>query len=71
MFDFVGTSQFLGIALWVAIVTIHFHLVQTGLFLGNIVFPILGILGNKLAPMINCPVKGPRLVKLDPGVYKG
>ena len=44
------------IAIRVAMVTMHFNIAQTGLFLGNIVFRILGIPGNKLAPMKNCPV---------------
>ena len=56
MIDFVRTTPFLGIALRAAMVTMHFHIAQTGLFFGNIVFRILGIPGNKLAPMKNCPV---------------
>ena len=47
MIDFVGTPPFLGIALRVAMVTMHFHIAQTGLFLGNVVFRILGILENR------------------------
>ena len=43
MIDFVGTHPFYGIALRVAMVTMHFHIGQTGLVLGNIVFRILGI----------------------------
>ena len=58
MFDFAGTTPFMGIALRIAMVTMHFLIAQTGLFLGNIVFRILGIPGNKLAPMKNCPVEG-------------
>ena len=58
MIDFVGTSPFMGIALRVAMVTMHFHIAQTGLFWGNIVFRILDIAGNKLAPMKTCPVEG-------------
>ena len=54
MIDFVGTPPFFGIALGVAPVIIHFHIAQTGLFLGNIVFRILGIPGNRLAPMKKC-----------------
>ena len=46
----------MGIAIWVAMVTMHFNIVQTGLFLGNMTFRILDIPGNKLAPMNNCPV---------------
>ena len=60
----------MGITIRVATVTMHFNIAQTGLFLGNFVFHILGIPGNKLAPMKNCPVgvQGTE-VKLDPGVY--
>ena len=58
MIDFVGTPPFVGIALWVAMVTMHFHIAQTGLFLRNIFFCILGIPRNKLAPTKNCPVEG-------------
>ena len=57
MIDFVGTPPFVGITSRVAMVTMHFHIAQTGLFVGNIVFRILGIPGNKLAPMKNCPVE--------------
>ena len=46
------------IALRVAMVTMHFHIAQTVLFVGNIVFRFLGIPGNILAPMKNCPVEG-------------
>ena len=46
----------MGIAIRVAMVTMHFNIAQTGLFLGKIVFRILGITGNKLAPMKNSPV---------------
>ena len=56
MIDFVCTSPFLGVAIRVAMVTMHFHIAQRDLFLGNIVFRILGIPGNKLAPMKNWPV---------------
>ena len=69
MIDFVCTPPFLGIALRVAMVTMHFHMAQTGLFSGNIVFRILGIPGNKLAPMKNRPVGDAKYVKLDHGVY--
>ena len=47
MFDFAGSPPFVGIALRVAMVTMHFLIAQTGLFLGNIVFRMLGIPGNK------------------------
>ena len=56
MIDFVFTPLFLGSALRVAMVTMHFNIAQTGLFLGNIVFRILGISVTKLAPIKNCPV---------------
>ena len=46
----------MGITIRVAMVTMHFNIAQTGLFLGNIVFRILVTPGNKLAPMKNCPV---------------
>ena len=36
MIDFVGILPFLRITLRVAMVTMHFHIAQTGLFLGNI-----------------------------------
>ena len=54
MIDFVGAPPFLRIALRVAMVTMHFHiLAQTGLFFFlNIFFRIKGIPGNNLAPMI-------------------
>ena len=59
MIDFVGTPPFFGIALRVAMATMHFHIAQTGLVLGNTVFfRILGIPVNKLAPMKICPVEG-------------
>ena len=57
MINFVGTPPFLGIALRVAMVTMHFHIAQTGSFFGNIVFRILGIRGNNQATMKNCPVE--------------
>ena len=43
MIDFVGAPPFLGITLRVAMITMHFHIAQTGLFWGNVVFRILGI----------------------------
>ena len=36
MIDFVGTPQFLRMALRVAMVTMHFHIAPTGLFFRNI-----------------------------------
>ena len=38
MIDVVGTSQSLRKALWVAMATMHFHIAQTGLFMGNSFF---------------------------------
>ena len=58
MIDFVGTPPFLRIALRVAMVTMHFHIAQTDLFFGNNFIRILGIPGNNLAPIKNCPVWG-------------
>ena len=46
-----GTSQFLRIALRVAIETLHFHKAQTGLFLMTTLFHIKGTKMNNLAPM--------------------
>ena len=58
MIDFVGTTPFVGIALRVAMVTMHFHIAQTGLFFEERFFRILGIPRNTLAPMKHCPVEG-------------
>ena len=33
MIDFIGTPEYLRIALWVAMETMHFHIAQTCLFL--------------------------------------
>ena len=49
MIDFVGTPHLLRFTLWVAMVTIHFHVAQTGSFLVKHFFRIQGIPGN------NCP----------------
>ena len=38
MIDFVGNPQFLRIALRVVMAIMHFHIAQTGLFLGNVLF---------------------------------
>ena len=54
MIDFVGTPPLLRMALQVAMVTRHFHIAPTGLFLRNI-FAHSVVKGNNLAPMINCP----------------
>ena len=54
MIDFVGTPPFLRMALRVAMVTMHFHIARTGLFLGTF-FSIQGVPGNNLAPMKDCP----------------
>ena len=56
MIDFVSTHPFLRIALQVAMVTMHFHIAQTVLFLGEHLFRILSIPWNNFAPMKNCPV---------------
>ena len=37
MIDFVDTSPFLRIALQVAMTTMHFHIAQTGLFMGTLI----------------------------------
>ena len=68
MIDFEGTPPFLRIALRVAMATMHYHIVQTGLFLGALFLHTLGILRNNLAPMRNC-LWNARLVKLDARVY--
>ena len=54
MIDFVGTPPFLRMALRVAMVTMHFHIARTGLFLRNI-FSIQEVPGNNLTPMKDCP----------------
>ena len=54
MIDFVGTPPFLRMALRVAMVTMHFHIARTGLFLGTF-FSIQGVTGKNLAPMKDCP----------------
>ena len=38
MIDFVDTPQYLRIALHVAMATMHFHIAQTGLFMGIFAF---------------------------------
>ena len=55
MIDFIGISQLLRIALQVAIATMHFHIVQTGLCFRNIVFCFKGVPGNNLAPIRYSP----------------
>ena len=65
MIDFVGTSPTLRKALWVAMATMHFHVAQSGLFMG--IFWIQGVPGNNWAPSQNC-TWGARLVRLDPWV---
>ena len=52
--DFVGTPVFLRAALQVAMATMHFHITQTGLFLGTF-FSHSGGPRVLLAPMNNCP----------------
>ena len=55
MIVFVDTPPFLRIALQVTIASMHFHIAQTGLFMGNFCFRIQGVLGNNFAPIQNCP----------------
>ena len=66
MIDFVDTPSFLKKALQVAMATMHFHIAQTGLFMGKY-FRIQGVPGNNLVSIQNCPW-GARYVKLDPEV---
>ena len=54
MIGFVNKHPFLRLALHVAMATMHFHIAQTGLFMGNF-FRIQGVQGNNLAPIQNCP----------------
>ena len=54
MIDFVNAHPFLRIALQVVMATMHFHIAQTGLFMGNFL-RIQGVPGNNLAPIQNCP----------------
>ena len=55
MIDFLGIPPLLSIALQVAMATMHFHIVQTGLCFRNIVFCFKGVPGNNLAPIRNSP----------------
>ena len=59
MIDFVGTSPFLRKALWVAMATMHFHIAQTRLFIGNL-FSHLGgpreQFGSNLKLSLGCKV---------------
>ena len=54
MIGFVDTSPFLRIALQIAMAIMHFHIAQTGLFMGNF-FRIQGVPGNNFATIQNCP----------------
>ena len=54
MIDFVGTSLFLRMALRVAMVTMHFHISRTGLFLRKFFLTFKGVPGNNLAPLKDC-----------------
>ena len=47
MIDFVGISPFVGITLWVAMATMHFHMAQTDLCFKNIFFLHLGGLSEQ------------------------
>ena len=55
MIGFVGLPPSLRIALGVVMETMHFHIVQTGLFLRTTLFRIKGVPMSNLAPMRNCP----------------
>ena len=55
MIDFVGIPPFLRIALQVAMATMHFHIAHSGLLFRNIFCFPLGLPGNNLAPIRNCP----------------
>ena len=55
MIDFVGTPPFLRMALQVAMVTRHFHMAPTVLFLRNIFLSHSVVPGNNFALMMNCP----------------
>ena len=55
MIDFVGTSPFLRIALWVAMETMHFHIAPKNLYWGTI-FRIAVVPMNNMALIRNCPV---------------
>ena len=46
MIDFVDTSPFLRIALQVAMATMHFHIAQTGLFMGKVFSAFRGSKGT-------------------------
>ena len=61
MIDFVDTSPFLRKALWVAMATMRFYIVQTGLFMGNSTH----YRGPREQFGTNSKLS---LVKLDPGV---
>ena len=58
MIDFVGTAPFLRFTLQVGMVTMHFHIAQTDLFLGTF-FSYSGGPRLNFAPIRNCP-KGAR-----------
>ena len=49
MIDFVDTPPFLRIALQVVMATMHFHIAQSGLFMGQFSFYNQGVHGNNLA----------------------
>ena len=68
MIDFVGISPFSRIALRIAMATMHFHIAQTGLFLGKFCFA----LGDPRKQLITHEKLswGTRLVKLDAEVVE-
>ena len=56
MIEFVCTAPTsLRIAIWVAMVTVHFHIAHMSLFLEHFFLRIHGVPGNNLASMKNCP----------------
>ena len=55
MIEFLGLPPFMRIALPVAMETMHFHIAQTNLFLGQLCFAFRGSPINNFAPMRNCP----------------
>ena len=63
------SEQALRIAIWVAMVTMHFHIAQMSLFFRTFFFHIQGVQGNNLASMKKCP-RGARWVRLDTGVKR-
>ena len=69
MIEFVCIPPSIRIAIWVVMVTMHFHIAHMSLFLRTFFFRIQGVPGNNLASMKNCPGEA-RWVKLDTGVQR-